>query len=325
MLGKRAQAAVMIAGAAALVLIVRHIGAAAIAALIRQVGWSFWLATLIYAAHTALRGVALWQTLPPGTIPLLTVVGIRFGTEGLEMLTLTGPLLAEPAKAWLLHRRGLDGAEATGAVAAEYLLYNLAAAWMAAAGISLLLARGPLPRLLRIPAEAMLVGVALLTLGCLVAGLTGKGMIAPLVGWVARVVAPRHALVAATRVAAAEAMMVAVLHDNPRRLVAVLGVELASHGLLAWEVALVLHALHLPAGLTTAFIIEGAVKCVNTTFFFVPGQIGVSEGVYAVLLPLLGFPAAAGVTLALVRRARALVVGGAGFLLFARPGSRGAT
>jgi hypothetical protein len=320
MLGKRGQAAVMIAGLTALVLIVRHIGAAAIVALIRQVGWSFWLAALIYAAHTALRGVALWQTLPPASIPLPTVVGIRFGTEGLEMLTLTGPFLAEPAKAWLLHRRGLDGAEATGAVAAEYLLYNLAAAWLAAAGISLLLAQGPLPRILRIPAEGMLLGVAVLTVGCLAAGVTGKGLVTPVVSLVARLVAPGHAALATARVASAEAMLVAVLHDNPRRLASVLAVELASHGLLAWEVALVLHALHLRAGLTPVFIIEGAVKCVNTTFFFVPGQIGVSEGSYAMLLPLVGFPAAAGVTLALVRRARALVVGGIGFLLFARPG-----
>jgi hypothetical protein len=37
------------------------------------------------------------------------------------------------------------------------------------------------------------------------------------------------------------------------------------------------------------------------------------------LLPVLTLPAAAGVTIALVRRLRALAVGGAGFLLFAKP------
>jgi hypothetical protein len=328
MLGRRGQAAVMLAGAVALVLIVRHIGAATIAGLMRQAGWSFWLVTLIYAAHTALRGVSLWQVLPRGTIPLRHVIAIRFGVEGLEMLTLTGPFLAEPAKAWLLHRRGLAGPEAFGAVAAEYLLYNLAAAWMAAWGLSILLLRGALPRALAVPADGMLIAAAAFTAGCLVAGITGKGIVAPSVGAVARLVAPRHADAAVARVEAAEGTIVSVLHDDPRRLAAVLAVELAGHALLAVEIATVLNALRLHGGLGTAFILEGAVKCIGTMFFFVPGQIGVSEGIYALLLPLVGLPAAAGVTIALLRRARALVVGGAGFLFFARPArnpSSGAT
>jgi uncharacterized membrane protein YbhN (UPF0104 family) len=70
--------------------------------------------------------------------------------------------------------------------------------------------------------------------------------------------------------------------------------------------------------LTTAFIVEGTVKCIGAIFFFVPGQLGVSEGIYAVLLPAVGLPAAAGVTMALVRRARALVVGTIGFVVFAQ-------
>ena len=52
-------------------------------------------------------------------------------------------------------------------------------------------------------------------------------------------------------------------------------------------------------------------------FFFVPGQLGVSEGSYALLLEAMGLPGAAGVTIVLVRRARSLAVGGLGFLLFA--------
>ena len=312
-------AAVVAAGLAALVLIVRQIGAATIAGMLHRTGRAFWLVILIYAAHTALRGLALWQTLPARTIPLSSVIAIRFGAEGLEMLTLTGPFLAEPAKAWLLHRRGLAGPEAFGAVAAEYLLYNLTAAWMAAAALSLLLARGALPRMLSVPAEGMLIAVAALTIGCLVAGVTGKGLLAPAVRAVARIVAPSHAEGAAARVQSAESVLVSVLHDDAGRLGAVLVVELAGHALLVLEIGVLLGALGLDAGPATAFIIEGGVKCIGAMFFFVPGQIGVSEGVYALLLPVVALPAAAGVTIALVRRLRALAVGGVGFLLFARP------
>lgn len=318
LLRRSLHACILLAAVAALVLIVRHIGTGIILGMLRQVGWSFATVVGLYAAHTALRGVTLWQTLPSRAIPLPTVVRIRFGAEGVEMLTLTGPFMAEPAKAWLLHRHGLDGPEAVGAVATEYLLYNLTAAWMAAGAFTVLLVRGVLPRALVVPAECVIGLVALLTGGCLVAGITGKGLIAPAVSPVLRRVAPRHADAALARVREAEKLLVSVLHDNPRRLAAILTVELAGHALLAIEIAVVLIALGLHPGAATPFVIEGAIKSIAGLFFFVPGQIGISEGIYAVLMPVLGLPAAAGVTISLVRRARALAVGGVGVLVAAR-------
>jgi len=306
---------VLLAGVIALVLVVRHIGAAMIAGMIRQIGWSLVTITLLYALHTALRGIALWQTLPARILPLRSVVGIRFCAEGLEMLTLTGPFLAEPAKAWLLYRRGLAGAHAFGAVAAEYLLYNLSGAWMAAAALSILVTQRVLPPVLDIPAKIMLAGVAVLTIGCIIAGLTGRGLVAPPVRAAARLVAPRHADALVSRIEPVEAVLVSVLHDDPARLAAVLGVEFAGHALLALEIFVALGALGLHASVFTAFVIEGAVKFIGAVFFFVPGQLGVAEGVYAVLLPALGFPAAAGVTIALIRRVRALAVGATGLLI----------
>jgi Lysylphosphatidylglycerol synthase TM region len=317
MLRRAGHAALLLAGLLALTLIVRHIGLATLAGLIRRIGAAFWVITLLYAVHTALRGLSLWQTLPAATIPLAEVIKIRFAAEGVEMLTLTGPFLAEPAKAWLLHRRGLDGPGAFGAVAAEYLLYNLTAAWMAAASLSILLARGALPHAVNIPAVGMLAGVAVLTIGCVIAGLTGTGLIAPSLRAIVGRVAPHRAEAAAARVRDTEAVLVAVLHDNPRRLAAVIGVELAVHFVLAIEIVVALRALDLQAPIASAFIIEGAVKSIGALFFFIPGQLGVSEGTYALLLKAMNLPAAAGVTIVLVRRARALVVGGAGFLLFA--------
>jgi hypothetical protein len=319
MLRRGGHALVMVAALTALVLVVRHIGPGTIAGLIRQVGWSFWLITLLYGAHTALRGVALWQTLPAGAIPLLDVIGIRFGAEGVEMLTLTGPFLAEPAKAWLLHRRGIDTPAAFGAVAAEYLLYNLTAAWLGAGALAVLLSRGALVRGLNVPAQGLLVGIAALTIACAVTAVTGRGIVASSVHAIARRVAPRRADAATARVRRVEGVLVAVLHDDPRRLAAMLAVELAGHALLVIEIMVALDALRLDAGLGSAFVIEGAVKWIGALFFFIPGQVGVSEGIYAMLLPAVGLPAAAGVTIALVRRARAFIVGGLGFLFFAAP------
>jgi len=322
MLRRAGRAALLLTGLLALVLVIHRVGAATVAGSIRRVGAAFWTITLLYALHTLLRGVTLWQALPAGSIPLPSVIRIRFAAEGIEMLTMTGPFLAEPAKAWLLHRNGLDTAAAFGAVAAEYLLYNLTAAWMAGVALSVLLARAALPHALSAPAIGVLIAIVALTAGCALAGVTNRGLIAPSLRAIVSVFSPRRGDAIAERLHATESVMVSVLHDDPRRLAAIVVVELAGHALLAFEIAVALHALGLPAALASAFIIEGAVKCVAAMFFFIPGQLGVSEGSYALLLQAMALPAAAGVTIVLVRRGRSLVIGGLGFLLFAGRGSR---
>ena len=57
-----------------------------------------------------------------------------------------------------------------------------------------------------------------------------------------------------------------------------------------------------------ALVVEGSVKFITIAFFFVPGQLGASESVYTLLFSSMGLPGAVGLTMALVRRVRALVV-----------------
>jgi len=49
-------------------------------------------------------------------------LAIRFCGEAVQSLTFTGPLLAEPTKAWLLERRGLTLKEGFAATISEYLI-----------------------------------------------------------------------------------------------------------------------------------------------------------------------------------------------------------
>ena len=69
------------------------------------------------------------------------VLRIRFAAEAVEMLTFTGPFLAEPAKGWMFVRRGVTLADAAGAIAFEYLTYTLVAADIALAALGVLLHR----------------------------------------------------------------------------------------------------------------------------------------------------------------------------------------
>jgi hypothetical protein len=117
-------------------------------------------------------------------------------------------------------------------------------------------------------------------------------------------------------------VLIDFMHRHPARLTEVILIEAAGHALLALEIAAVLRALAIPFRATDALILEGASKFISVAFFFIPGQLGASEGVYALLFRAVGFPAAAGLTLALVRRVRALVVAGTGVAVLAALGRR---
>jgi hypothetical protein len=95
------------------------------------------------------------------------------------------------------------------------------------------------------------------------------------------------------------------------RLAEVVAIETAAHLLLIFEVWVVLNALGF-SGALNALIIEGGAKLSGLVFAFVPGQVGAAESVYVLLARAVGLPAAVGLTLALVRRVRGLLVGAVG-------------
>jgi uncharacterized membrane protein YbhN (UPF0104 family) len=68
-----------------------------------------------------------------------------------------------------------------------------------------------------------------------------------------------------------------------------------------------LFSLHLPCMIGRAALMEGVVKSMNAAASFVPGQIGVAEGTYAVMFNVFGLPAGAGVTISFARRLRSLI------------------
>jgi len=306
------RALLLAAGAAVLAVLVARVGPTLIFNLLRRVGWAFLTVSLLYTAHLAVRSAALWRSLPSSAMRFMDVFQIRLAGEAVEMLTFTGPFLAEPTKGYLLTRRGATGPDAFGAVAIEYLLYTLVSAWVAAGALMLLLARDALSPALRGPIIGLVVGIGLFTAGFAAAAITGVGLIVPAVRGAARVVGRGRAERAIAAIEPVERVLVTFMHARPVRLAEVVMLEGVVHTLLALEVATVLHALALPFGWLDPFIVEGGVKFISVVFFFIPGQIGASESVYTILFQALGFPAAAGLTLALVRRVRALVVAAAG-------------
>jgi hypothetical protein len=90
---------------------------------------------------------------------------------------------------------------------------------------------------------------------------------------------------------------------------------LAQHALLVYEAHLLLGVLTGGTSIRTALVFEAVTKIVNTVGAVVPGRIGISEGGSALLADVLGFSASHGLSLALMRRVRALIWTAAGLTL----------
>jgi putative membrane protein len=93
-----------------------------------------------------------------------------------------------------------------------------------------------------------------------------------------------------------------------------LALHLASAFTRALEIWIVLKMMNTPIGVLDAVMIEGLAGAFRTAAFLVPGGLGVQEGALLVISGWIGVPPAQALALALVKRARELLLGGTGLL-----------
>src|SRR5215467_4831081 len=124
-------------------------------------GWKFFGVVLIFAVQEIVRALALVQCLPRDPRPAFRkLVQIRLIGEGIRAVTLTGPLLSEPTRAWLIRRQGVPSAEAVAATVAEYAANSFTSAFLTIAGTLYLLNYVQIPNELRAAAIVLMSGSA---------------------------------------------------------------------------------------------------------------------------------------------------------------------
>jgi uncharacterized protein (TIRG00374 family) len=310
----------LVLGVALLGFLLWRLGPAEVLALVSRAGWYFVPAVGLYTLHHVVRAFALRAcVLRQGLLGYGDALAIRLSGEAIQSLTFSGPVLAEPTRAWLLTRRGLTLQEGFAAALTEYLLSAFVTAAISAggllyivqvyrpepviAGTSIIVAAAFVVFLaasvIAIAARYYLIGTivdALSRLGVL------RGRLRPNVEWINRM----------------EDMLLAVLRDRPAVLVRVLLLEVTAQIPLMLELAVLLHALGMAASYESPILIEASAKAIGIVFMFVPQQMGVAEGAYALIFDVLALPAAAGFAIALLRRIRALVITAIGLTLLAR-------
>lgn len=304
----------LLAGVLLFALVAWQVGPRAIAAAVAQMGWSLLGVAAIYLAYQIVRATALRLCLVAGEpIALPQVIWIRLSGEAVQFLTFTGPLLAEPTKAWLLRHRGLTTRQAFAGVVAEYLLYTLLSAALSIAALLILDARYELSPALGRTARVVIAIMSAFLIVSIIAILGRIHLIGAIIEALSRTPGLRRRIRPdMTAVHEMEDLLLGVLRDRPRRLLLIVLVEVAAQGLLVAELGLVLATLHPDAPRVFAFFVEAGAKFASVAFFFIPAQLGATEGTYAVLVDALGLPAATGFALAFVRRARSLAVAAGG-------------
>jgi putative membrane protein len=106
------------------------------------------------------------------------------------------------------------------------------------------------------------------------------------------------------------------LHDELMRLQGrrgAIGKAAALH-MLSWTLGtgeswLALHAMGVPVGLASAFVIESLGQAARSAGFAVPGALGVQEAGYILVCELFGIPPDIAIALSMVKRVRELAVG----------------
>ncbi len=81
-----------------------------------------------------------------------------------------------------------------------------------------------------------------------------------------------------------------------------------------FEIYYILNILDIPVDFLGAFFIASIANIVQSIFFLIPGQWGVSESVQGMLLDILGFTASAGISLGIIRRIRRIFYMGLGMI-----------
>jgi hypothetical protein len=306
-----------IGGALLFVWSIRAAGAAGVLDGVVRVGWWFVVICSLGGIRYLLRAVAWRMCLDdPRRLPLGAAFGASVIGDALGNVTPFGALMSEPAKVAFVRRR-LGAGTAISAVTIENLFYSASVVIVFVCGTSALLLSFDVGNALRRAAYVTVgvaSGVALLTVVVLMRRMRiASVLVVALESWpLLRAIGSHRA-----DVMAVEDQVFGFTSRHPGRLPVLLALEAAYHFAGVLEIWLTLALVTGGSlGFVTAFVLEFVNRTITIAFQFVPMWLGVDEAGTGIVTTALHLGAAAGVGLALVRKARVVVWTGFGLGLF---------
>jgi putative ABC transport system permease protein len=300
------QALAFVLGAVLLVYVIRKVGVQPIFSALSRVGFfGFFFVVAVNGLRHVLRTIAMSMSVPPEhrRFTFLQAFAARLGGESMGFLTFAGPLLGEATKVALLRKR-VPLVHGVPALVVDNLLYNLSVVLLIFGGATLMLFAYPVPAVVR---EVLVLIASVAFLGLLAAALASRRRVTVLTNIIdslgRRGFKPRFLRTRRHHIYRVELTVYGFYKRRRAAFFSMIGLDLTAHATSVLEVYVTLKMLGLVPHVGAAYIIESLTKVINFVFAFVPATIGVYEGGTEIILKSLGFAVAAGVTLAIVRKA----------------------
>lgn len=312
------QALAFLLGLGLLIFVINRVGVQPLFDALLRIGFGFFIILGLSGLRHFLRTISMRAAVPAEhrRITFRQAFAARLGGEAISFLTFTGPLLGEATKVALLRKR-VPLTYGVPALVVDNLLYNLSVVFFVFTGALVMLWWYPLPE----GVNLVLVAIALIAaLGIAVVAIAAKRRVM-LMTWVIDRLAqlrlsPKVILKRRDHIYHIETKVYDFYKHHPGAFFAMIVCNLLAHATSVIEVYLALRMLGFQPQWAQAYIIESLTKVINFVFSFVPGTIGVYEGGTEVILQKgLGFTPAAGLALALVRKAAIVAWTTAGLLV----------
>jgi putative ABC transport system permease protein len=300
------QAFAFLLGLGLLIYVINRVGVQPLFDALLRIGFGFFVILGLSGLRHFLRTISMRAAVPPEhrQISFRHAFSARLGGEAISFLTFTGPLLGEATKVALLRKR-VPLTYGVPALVVDNLLYNLSVVFFVLTGAMVMLLRYPLPPRVYV----VLVGIAVVAaLGIAVAAFAAKRRVMLLTWFIDRTaqlrLSPKVILKRRDHIYHIESKVYDFYKHHPGAFYLMIACNLVAHAASVIEVYLALRFLGFRPDWSQSYIIESLTKVINFAFSFVPGTIGVYEGGTEVILQKgLGFEPAAGLALALVRKA----------------------
>lgn len=300
------QALAFLLGLGLLVYVINRVGVQPLFDALLRIGFGFFIILGLSGLRHVLRTIAMRAAVPleHRRITFRQAFAARLGGEAISFLTFTGPLLGEATKVALLRKR-VPLTYGVPALVVDNLIYNLSVVFFILSGAVVMLIKYPLPPQVNI---VLLIIAAVAASGILIAAIAAKRRVMLLTWIIDRLaqlrLSPKVILKRRQHIYHLESKVYDFYKHHPGAFFAMVTCNLLAHAASVAEVYLALRMLGFETQVAQAYIIESLTKVINAVFAFVPGTIGVYEGGTEVILQKgLGFTPAAGLALALVRKA----------------------
>ena len=307
---------IAIVGIALLVFTVRRVGGwSSIVEGIARVGWWFAIVLLLGAFRMVCRTRAWMACANTPQLRFRDAFGAWMAGDAIGNLTPLGLLASEPTKI-LMARTRISTVASIASVTIENAFYTSSVCIVLLTGTWLLLQRANVPSGLQQIAEIGLGGIVVAALIGVWAARTRPAILSRFAPLISKLAGQSGAT--ADTIRDVETQIYAVPQWPVGRLAHVAAWEAMFHVAAVAEVWVVLASLVPHATIPDAFLLESAGRFVLVVFKFVPYRLGIDEAGSGAVAGVLGFPPAIGVTLALIRRLRIMVLNAFGLIPLAR-------